>query len=102
MASPKKIKIWHGLSTFKFLISIPFLWNWVSLAESNPSCRHLPGDAAWPSLLEWRNLNSSVNGKLVATVPLGAPCHDPVYNEGACKRLQMNWLEPEQQSERFT
>jgi hypothetical protein len=40
-----------------------------------------------------------VNGKLTATVPLAAVCHDgsnthpdwPAYNEAACTALQQKW-----------
>ena len=64
---------------------------------SAENCRCFPGDFCWPSQLTWQQLNTSVNGRLVATVPLGAPCHDPVYNATECKSLQTNWLEPKQQ-----
>lgn len=60
----------------------------------NERCRCFPGDACWPSELTWRALNSSVHGRLVATVPLGAPCHDPIYNPDICKNFQNHWLEP--------
>lgn len=64
-------------------------------ASASTSCRALPGDLAWPSLLEWQTLNATVNGRLVATVPLGSPCHDPNYNETECAYLQSQWLFPQ-------
>jgi len=36
-------------------------------------------------------LFATVNGRLVATVPIETPCHDPNYNEVACAALQSNW-----------
>lgn len=39
----------------------------------------------------WDGLNSTVGGRLVATVPVGAPCHDPVYNADTCDYLQGQW-----------
>lgn len=63
-------------------------------ATLNETCRCFPGDGCWPSELTWRALNSSVHGRLVATVPLGAPCHDPTYNSDICDNLQKHWLEP--------
>ena len=60
-------------------------------------CRCFLGDDCWPSELTWQALNSSIHGKLVATVPLAAPCHDPTYNLDVCKSLQKNWAEPTQQ-----
>lgn len=60
-------------------------------------CRCFLGDICWPSELTWQALNSSIHGRLVATVPLATPCHDPAYNPAVCTSLQKNWLEPPQQ-----
>ncbi|PVI01570.1 FAD/FMN-containing isoamyl alcohol oxidase-like protein MreA [Periconia macrospinosa] len=68
------------------------------LASSNHSCRCFPGDECWPNQSTWDTLNSTVGGKLVKTVPLGSPCHDSTfgaYDEGKCKSLQDQWLNPE-------
>ena len=61
-------------------------------------CRCYPSESCWPSTAQWAALNSSVGGRLVATVPLGSPCHDPNYNMTVCKSLQENWLWPQEQS----
>ncbi|KAI0179866.1 FAD-binding domain-containing protein [Hypoxylon sp. FL1284] len=58
----------------------------------SPECKYLPGDANWPSKDEWAALNSTVGGRLIATVPLGSPCHDPNYDEELCASLQEQWL----------
>ncbi|CAM1503621.1 Fc.00g012120.m01.CDS01 [Cosmosporella sp. VM-42] len=58
-------------------------------------CRSLPGDASWPSVTVWNRLNSTVDGRLVKTVPLGSPCHDPNYNADACAALQDAWNLPQ-------
>ncbi|KAI1103042.1 FAD-binding domain-containing protein [Jackrogersella minutella] len=55
-------------------------------------CKYLPGDAYWPSQLEFTALNDTVHGRLIATVPLGSPCHDPTYDEELCVSLQEQWL----------
>lgn len=62
-----------------------------------PSCRYLPGDPGWPSAAAWSALNSTVHGRLVATIPIGTPCHDPKYNQTACATLQTNWELPQTQ-----
>ncbi|KAK6851513.1 hypothetical protein PG995_011638 [Apiospora arundinis] len=54
-------------------------------------CKCFPGDACWPSDMEWASLKDTVGGRLIATAPLGAPCHDPSYDEAACQRLQSQW-----------
>ena len=61
-------------------------------------CRCFPGDACWPTQAEWATLNNSVDGRLIATVPLASPCHDPNYNAALCTGLQQNWFLPQQQS----
>ncbi|UQC86326.1 FAD binding domain-containing protein [Colletotrichum lupini] len=57
-----------------------------------PSCKYLPGDAGWPSANTWAQLNETVGGRLVATVPLGSACHGDAYNATECARLQEAWL----------
>ncbi|EAW08572.1 putative isoamyl alcohol oxidase [Aspergillus clavatus NRRL 1] len=64
-------------------------------AWGTPRCRCLPGDSCWPSQSSWDALNSTVGGRLIATVPLGSPCHDPTYDADACKALQADWNLPE-------
>ncbi|KAF9874488.1 FAD binding domain-containing protein [Colletotrichum karsti] len=59
------------------------------------SCRCLPGDACWPSTDSWNTLNTTVGGKLIATVPIGSVCHDPNYDEAACTALKESWVLPE-------
>ncbi len=56
-----------------------------------PACRYMPGDAAWPSANAWRELNATVGGRLIATVPLAAPCHDPTYDAQQCAAIKSNW-----------
>ncbi|KAI2470764.1 FAD-binding domain-containing protein [Annulohypoxylon bovei var. microspora] len=61
-------------------------------ASTLEKCKYLPGDVNWPSQDEWTTLNSTVHGRLIATVPLGSPCHDPTYDEELCASLQEQWL----------
>ncbi|GAP86889.2 putative FAD linked N-terminal [Rosellinia necatrix] len=55
------------------------------------SCRNLPGDAAWPSQSQWAQLNSTVGGRLIATVQLASVCHTPNINSAACKQVEDAW-----------
>lgn len=59
-------------------------------------CRCFPGDECWPTTADWSQLNQTVGGRLVATVPLAAPCHDPIYDAAECQRLRDNWVWPQQ------
>ena len=54
-------------------------------------CKCMPGDACWPSADDWSQFNTTVGGRLVATVPLGQVCHDPSYNEAACNLVKLRW-----------
>ncbi|EXF86169.1 Zinc finger E-box-binding homeobox 1 [Colletotrichum fioriniae] len=58
-------------------------------------CKCFPGDACWPATAQWDALNTTVGGNLIATVPLGAPCHDPVYDAATCATLQSEWQDAE-------
>ncbi|KAF0636494.1 hypothetical protein FPSE5266_02824 [Fusarium pseudograminearum] len=75
----------------KFLISSLLALAAGASAAAKESCKCFPGDSCWPSDAEWSRLNSTVGGRLVATVPLGSPCHDPTYNAEECKNLQSEW-----------
>lgn len=61
------------------------------------TCYCFPGDKCWPASPAWASLNSTVGGRLIATVPIGSPCHDPNYDAAACSALQSQWGAPELQ-----
>ncbi|KAK7750865.1 hypothetical protein SLS62_007264 [Diatrype stigma] len=66
-----------------------------------PHCRCFPGDACWPSPAEWAAFNSTLGGRLIATVPLASPCHDDdfggasSYDADRCAAIQSAWANPE-------
>ena len=64
-------------------------------ANSSSLCRNLPGDDLWPSTQTWTDLNTTVEGRLIRTTPLGAPCHDPTYDESKCAALKHVWVYPQ-------
>jgi hypothetical protein len=66
----------------------------LDLETKSTTCKCYPGDACWPSDADWAALNSSVSGRLISTVPLGAPCHDPTYNAAACAAFQAGYNIP--------
>ncbi|PWI70220.1 FAD binding domain-containing protein [Purpureocillium lilacinum] len=82
---------------FSSLVQAAILGAAQALADTSsvpPSCRCLPGDACWPSDGTWTQFNATVGGRLVATVPIGSPCHDPTYDAAACAALQASWKNP--------
>ncbi|KAI0124074.1 FAD binding domain-containing protein [Xylariales sp. AK1849] len=52
----------------------------------------MPGDAEWPSIEEWGQLNDTVQGRLIAAVPLASICHGSEYSETACDSLRESWV----------
>ncbi|KAI1170396.1 FAD binding domain protein [Nemania sp. FL0916] len=73
-------------------------WRVLTVSSDN-QCRCFPGDECWPSRADWAALNQSVYGALVATVPIGSPCHDTFpgvsYDAEKCGEIQANWPRPE-------
>ncbi|KAH7337341.1 hypothetical protein BKA66DRAFT_507228, partial [Pyrenochaeta sp. MPI-SDFR-AT-0127] len=59
------------------------------------ACYCFPGDGCWPAESAWASLNSTVGGRLVATVPIGYPCHTPNYDATECAALQSQWKLPQ-------
>ncbi|CAG8054833.1 unnamed protein product [Penicillium nalgiovense] len=75
-------------------------WTLASLvALAAPSiasdCHCLPSDSCWPAPSVWASLNSTVGGRLIATVPIGSPCHEPNYDAAACAALKATWNMPQ-------
>lgn len=78
---------------------------WLSLPphalSTRTQCRCFPGDDCWPSAKEWDHFNTTLDGKLVATVPLAAACHDSQFgvdfSTTECSTLREGWTSPENQ-----
>lgn len=70
----------------------------ISPFHPNSSCRVLPGDTAWPNAIQCANLNKTVSGHLIASVPESSVCHNSPfngYNAAACAVLQSTWNKTE-------
>jgi hypothetical protein len=65
--------------------------------SATPQCRCFPRDRCWPTPRDWAKLNSSVDGQLIATIPLESPCHDPTYDAAKCQIVQQDWMDPSEQ-----
>lgn len=85
----------QGLASVAVLVLVLHPVALVCTAEQQQQhCRCFPGETCWPSQDDWRSFNRSVDGGLVATVPLGHVCHDPDYEEEACRELRGRWTDP--------
>ncbi|TVY84927.1 FAD-linked oxidoreductase ZEB1 [Lachnellula suecica] len=77
------------------VLAAPSLFGGHAARASSSSCRCFPGDSCWPSNTEWSEFNTTLGGKLIATVPIGSVCHhDPfaAYDAEACSSLQAAWF----------
>ncbi|KAK3292174.1 uncharacterized protein B0H64DRAFT_364894 [Chaetomium fimeti] len=66
-----------------------------TIPPARPSCRYMPGDALWPAAAEWRALNQSVGGRLIAGQPLAQLCYGSNRDEAACEGLRNQWTKEE-------
>ena len=51
-----------------------------------PDCRCRPHQDCWPSQEEWKALNGSINGNLVAGKPAADVCYEADFDSTACSR----------------
>ncbi|KAJ6466211.1 FAD binding domain-containing protein [Mycena sanguinolenta] len=76
------------------MMLLPLLLSTLSIAwASNPinfNCQ--PGQTCWPSPKEWQQLNTTLDGRLYLTIPLGAPCYpnSTYYNAATCSAIETN------------
>ena len=62
--------------------------------NSSPRCTYIPTDDGWPTKSEWALLNSTVGGRLIATVPQASVCHNAPYSDydaASCAALAKGW-----------
>lgn len=56
------------------------------------SCTQAPNDTCWPSTADWRGLNTSVTGNLIADTPIAASCYPgPLQNNKTCAQVDRHW-----------
>ena len=78
--------------------SYGYPWSLPNQNSSRNLCRCFPGDKCWPTAQTWSAFNSTINGRLIATIPLAAVCHNNAfipYNAAQCADLRAAWFEPQ-------
>ena len=57
------------------------------------TCKATPYTSAWPSELDWQALNSSIDGRLLNTVPAASSCWsgNPYGSQVSCDTVDANW-----------
>jgi hypothetical protein len=63
---------------------------------ATPKCKALPGDSSWPSKTVWSLFNATLDGALIKTVPLAAPCYNNwlQHDAATCQSLRDHWNDP--------
>lgn len=58
-----------------------------------PRCKSYPGDLLYPIDIAWNVFNLLLGGRLIKTVPVGAPCYDQFgrRDEAKCATVAANW-----------
>jgi hypothetical protein len=67
------------------------LSNAAPLVTGSNNCKVIPGDKGWPNPQAWAQLNQTVKGRLIATVPIAEVCHAPTFDEARCAQLKNEW-----------
>jgi hypothetical protein len=49
--------------------------------RSYTSCKTYPNDTLWPSHSTWNDLNTLLDGSLIQTTPIAAPCYDSRWGQ---------------------
>ncbi|KAG9235252.1 hypothetical protein BJ875DRAFT_529554 [Amylocarpus encephaloides] len=92
------------LKTCRILALSVLLWHMTANAEvsstrsaaSTELFDVFPRDKAWPSKDTWGLFNGLLNGTLLSTVPIAAPCYGnwESYNRGRCERIGKSFTDP--------
>ncbi|CAI6341901.1 unnamed protein product [Periconia digitata] len=66
------------------------------LSRRSGECKVFPGDEDWPSDETWDRFDELVNGALIPTVPLAAPCYNSwnLYNAAKCAEISKSSTDP--------
>jgi len=72
------------------LLSIASFHSCVSAVKT---CKATPYSKTWPSEHDWQALNSSIDGRLLKTVPAASSCWsgNPYGSEVSCDSVDVNW-----------
>lgn len=69
----------------------PFALHDLGKAHSKKRCTAY--DACWPDQETWDQFNDTVAGRLIASRPSAASCHDRTYDSSQCNEASLNWTD---------
>lgn len=69
--------------------TFPYLTYRLTITDNSEK---IPSDTCWPSAAEWNELNTTVNGRLIATEPPASSCYPgPEEDPKRCAYVDENW-----------
>ncbi|KDQ14470.1 hypothetical protein BOTBODRAFT_342903 [Botryobasidium botryosum FD-172 SS1] len=64
---------------------------WSSTQQSASRSNCIEGSSCWPPASSWAELNRTLHGHLVRSLPPAAPCHSSYFDADACSTARNNW-----------
>jgi len=75
-----------------FVVLIAFLVGGDATTTRLPRCKCTPDSHCWPRNKDWRGLNHTLSGRLLAVRPASAVCHNPTFEAAECKTVNENFF----------
>ncbi|KAL4794253.1 hypothetical protein BDV19DRAFT_399438 [Aspergillus venezuelensis] len=76
-----------------FHLSTSLLIAAVAPALATGTCKSTPQDATWPTIVDWKALNKSIDGTLIKTSPAASSCYrgNPFGSTTNCTEVTNHW-----------
>jgi len=67
-----------------------------ALFRRSGECKTYPGDDAWPAESTWDRFDALIDGALIPTIPLAAPCYSNwgLYDSAKCAAITKKFTDP--------
>lgn len=69
------------------------LSTFASVLRRAATCKCTADQSCWPSQSEFASLSQTLSKTVFAVHPVGAPCHDPLFNQAECSEVQANYFD---------
>ncbi|TFK40206.1 FAD binding domain protein [Crucibulum laeve] len=80
------------ISAASIVLLLGYVLGRLSLDDNlSSTCKIMPGDAKWPSQKQWDVFNATIDGALIRTIPIGSPCHNPMFDVERCALVRSQW-----------
>ncbi|KAL4897457.1 FAD binding domain protein [Aspergillus ambiguus] len=77
----------------QLVLAAGFISSAIGDTSTQPRRRCAYGDRCWPDSQIWDNFNSSIDGRLIRSMPPASVCHVEEYNASQCRVAKESWLD---------